>query len=146
MLAIGYLLYLMKRSNERVGRVVIILLWSSITLATLLLGISIINFVLIQVAAIWTIRCLYFHGSILPALLDLGLAGLGLVASAWAILQTGSITTAIWCFFLSQCLFVLIPGFNQNRETIHSFNSVEQDRFQSAHRVALDAVRKLSTH
>ena len=41
---------------------------------------------------------------------------------------------------------IVIPGFGGNRDTQSCFNPVAQDRFQSAHRVALDAVRKLSIH
>ena len=145
-LAIGYLLYLMKRSNERIGRVVVIATWLIATLGSLLTDTSLLYFALIQVAAVWITRSLYFHASVLPALLDLGLVAFGLVASAWAILQTGSVMTAIWCFFLTQSLFVLIPDFGGNRGTQSCFNPAAQDRFQSAHRVALDAVRKLSTH
>ena len=145
-LAIGYMLYLMKRSNERTGRVVMISLWLIVTLGSLLLGTSLIGFALVQVASVWIVRSLYFQPSPLPALLDLGLVAFGLVTSAWAILQTGSLMTAIWCFFLTQSLFVLIPGFSRNRDVQNCFIPVEQDRFKSAHRVALDAVRKLSTH
>ncbi len=145
-LAIGYLLYLMKRSNERTGRIVMVALWLIATLGSLLAGTSLLYFALIQVAAVWITRSLYFHASVLPALLDLGLVCFGLVASAWAIFQTGSVMTAIWCFFLTQSLFVLIPGISSNRDSQSSFNPAAQDRFQSAHRVALDAVRKLSTH
>ena len=145
-LVLGYLIYLLKRSNEHTGRVVMIAIWSIATLACLLLDTSLISFLLVQVASIWIVRSLYFHASVLPALLDLGLVTFGLVATAWAILQTGSAMTAIWCFFLSQSLFVLIPGFANRHDKTGSFNPVEVDRFQSAHRVALDAVRKLSTH
>lgn len=146
LLAISYLLYLMKRSNERIGRIVMLALWLIVTLGSLLAGTSLIYFALIQIAAIWITRSLYFHASVLPAFLDLGLACFGLVASAWAILQTGSVMAAIWCFFLTQSLFVLIPVFSSNHDTQGCSNPVEQDRFQSAHRVARDAVRKLSTH
>jgi len=145
-LAVSYLLYLIRRSNERTGRVVIIAVWISMTLASLLLGASLTWFALIQLASVWIVRSLYFHTSILPALLDLGLVGFGLVAAGWAILQTGNVMTAIWCFFLSQSLFVLIPTFADRQHIQDFFVPVEQDRFQSAHRVALDAVRKLSTH
>jgi len=145
-LAISYLLYLMKRSNEHTGRVLVIAAWLIATLGSLLAGTSLIYFALIQVAAVWITRSLYFHASVLPALLDLGLVAFGLVASAWAILQTGSVMTAIWCFFLTQSLFVLIPAISSDRDPQSCFNSVEQDRFKSAHRVAMDAVRKLSTH
>jgi hypothetical protein len=146
LLTIAYLLYLMKRSNEHVGRVVMIAAWLIATLGSLLLDTSLLYFGLIQVTAVWITRSLYFHVSVIPALLDLGLIGFGVVASVWAVMQTGSVMTAIWCFFLSQSLFVLIPGFSSHRDTQSCSNSVEVDRFQSAHRVALDAVRKLSTH
>ena len=123
-----------------------IAIWSIATLTSMLLDTSLISFLLVQAASIWVVRSMYFHTSVLPALLDLGLVTFGLVATAWAILQTSSVMIAIWCFFLTQSLFVLIPGFANNRDKKGSFNPVEVDRFQSAHRVALDAVRKLSTH
>jgi RES domain-containing protein len=145
-LALGYLIYLLKRSNERTGRVVMVALWLIATLACLLLDTSLLGFLLVQAALIWVVRSLYVHASVLPALLDLGLVAIALVASAWAILQTDSVITAIWCFFLTQSLFVLIPGFASTHDNASCFNPVEADRFQSAHRVALDAVRKLSTH
>ena len=145
-LGLGYLIYLLKRSNERTGRVVMVALWFIATLACILLDTSLAGFLLVQAGLIWVVRSLYFHASVLPALLDLGLVCLALVASAWAILQTGSVMTAIWCFFLTQSVFVLIPGFASARDNASCFNAVEVDRFQSAHRVALDAVRKLSTH
>ena len=145
-LGLGYLIYLLKRSNERTGRVVMVALWLIATLACILLDTSLAGFLLVQATLIWVVRSLYFHGSVLPALLDLGLVASGLVASAWAILQTGSVMTATWCFFLTQSLFVLIPAFAGNRDDASCLSPVEADRFQSAHRVALDAVRKLSTH
>lgn len=144
-LGLGYLVYLLKRSSERTGHVVMIALWAIASLTCILLDTSLFGTLLVQAALIWIVRSLYFQASVLPALLDLGLVALGLLASAWAILQTGSAVTAIWCFFLTQSLFVLIPGFAGTRDDASYFNPVESDRFQSAHRVALDAVRKLST-
>ena len=144
-LGLGYLIYLLKRSNERTGRVVMIAFWLVASLTCMLLEPSLLSTLLVQAALIWIVRSLYFQASVLPALLDLGLVAFGLLASAWAILQTGSVITAIWCFFLTQSLFVLIPGFASTHDNSRYFNPVEADRFQSAHRVALDAVRKLST-
>ncbi len=146
MLGLGYLVYLLKRSNERTGRVVMVALWLIVTLTSTLLDISLVGFLLVQVGLLWMVRSLYFHASILPSLLDLGLVAFALLASTWAILQTGSVMTAIWCFFLTQSLFVLIPGFATEGDNTSCFDPPEADRFQSAHRVALDAVRKLSTH
>ena len=144
-LGLGYLIYLLKRSSERTGRVVMLALWLIASLTCMLLDTPLLVTLVVQTALIWIVRSLYFQASVLPALLDLGLVALGLLASAWAILQTGSVITAIWCFFLTQSLFVLIPGFSSTGDNAGYFNPVESDRFQSAHRVALDAVRKLST-
>ena len=55
-LAIGYLLYLMKRSNEHTGRVLMLAVWLIATFGSLLLGTSLIHYALIQVAAIWITR------------------------------------------------------------------------------------------
>ncbi len=145
LLVSGYLIYLLKRSEEHTGRIVMLALWFFLTVGGLLLEASLITFIVIQLAAIWIIRSLYFHASVLPSLLDLGLVGLGQIAAVWALLQTGSVMTSIWSFFLTQSLFVLIPAFKRNRDLGNHHNPVEQNRFQSAHRVALDAVRKLST-
>ena len=145
-LGLAYLIYLLKRSNERTGRVVMVGVWLIATLACVLVDSSLLGFLLVQAALVWVIRSLYFHASVLPALLDLGLVCFALVASAWALLQTGSVMIAIWCFFLTQSLFVLIPDFSGNRQQVTSFAPVDTDRFHSAHRLALDAVRKLSTH
>lgn len=145
-LALAYLLFLLKRSAERSGRVLMMVAWLIVTLSGWILDISLLGFVLSQATTIWIIRSLYFHSSILPTLLDLGLIAFGLTASAWAILQTGSVVLAIWCFFLSQSLFGLIPNFGGSRVSFTDFNTGHHDRFQSAHRVALDAVRKLLAH
>ena len=145
-LSLGYLVFLLKQGQTRRGRVVVISAWFALSLGGWLIDASLVTQILLQLSLIWIVRSLYFHASVLPALLDLGLVCLALVASAWAILQTGSVMTAIWCFFLAQSLFVLIPAFAGNRDDASCLSPVEADRFQSAHRVALDAVRKLSTH
>lgn len=145
-LALAYLIFLLKRSEERSGRVVVMAAWLILTTGAWILDLSLLWFVLGQAATIWIIRSLYFHASVLPALFDLGLIAFGLTASAWAILQTGSVAVAIWSFFLTQSLFGLIPAFAGSDHTPAGIDANHQDRFQSAHRVALDAVRKLSTH
>lgn len=145
-LALAYLIFLLNRSEERSGRIVVMASWFIVTSSVWILDFSLLWFVLCQAATIWIIRSLYFHSSVLPALFDLGLIAFGLTASAWALLQTGSVVMATWCFFLTQSLFGLIPGFAGFGHSPADINTYHQDRFQSAHRVALDAVRKLSTH
>jgi len=144
-LALAYLIFLLKRTRERSGRIVVMASWLIVTSSVWMLDSSLLWFVLSQAATIWIIRSLYFHSSVLPALFDLGLIAFGLTAGAWAILQTGSLVMATWCFFLTQSLFGLIPHFAGSDHSPGDINAHHQDRFQSAHRVALDAVRKLST-
>jgi hypothetical protein len=100
--------------------------------------------VLIQAGIIWLLRSLYFHGSILSAALDFGLVSVGLAASAWAMVNTGSLGGALWSFFLVQALFCWIPDLARKQPGDIYRNQHDQSSFQSAHRVALDAVRKLT--
>ena len=139
-----YLVYLLKRSNARVGRVVVIAGWAFTSLACWLFEVPLFEQVLIQAGIVWLVRSLYFHASMFAAALDFGLVSAGLAASAWAMVNTGSLAGALWSFFLVQALFCWIPAFAHKRtEQIYS-SQQDQSTFQSAHRVALDAVRKLT--
>ena len=139
-----YLLYLLKHGNARVGRVLIVTAWALISLAGWLFELPLVEQVLLQSALIWLVRSLYFHASVFAALLDLGLVSMGLAASAWAILNTGSLATAIWSFLLVQALFGWIPAFTNKPGAAVFDDRPGQSSFQTAHRVAVDAVRKLS--
>ena len=139
-----YLVYLMRRSRARVGRIVAIGAWASASLACWFFDLPLFEQVLIQAGFIWLIRSLYFHGSIFAAVLDFGLVSVGLAAASWAMLNTGSLAAALWSFFLVQALFCWIPDLAQRQSGIDSPRAHESGSFQSAHRVALDAVRKLT--
>jgi hypothetical protein len=139
-----YLVYLLKRSKAKVGRVVVIAGWAATSLGCWLLDIPLFTQVLVQTGIIWLVRSLYFHGSILSAALDFGLVSVGLAASAWAMLNTGSLGGALWSFFLVQALFCWIPNLARKQPGDLYRNQHDQSSFQSAHRVALDAVRKLT--
>jgi hypothetical protein len=52
----------------------------------------------------------------------------------------------IWCFFLVQALFVLIPRSIERKSRTVQPGHGGEDRFQHAYRVADAAVRKLTTH
>jgi len=139
-----YLVYLLKRSSARVGRVVVIASWALASLAGWFFEIPLFEQVLIQAGIIWLVRSLYFHGSIFSAALDFGLVTAGLAASAWAMVNTGSLAGALWSFFLIQALFCWIPDLSRKQSGDIHHNQHDQSSFQSAHRVALDAVRKLT--
>lgn len=139
-----YLIYLLKRSKAKVGRVVVIASWAVTSLGCWFFEIPLFTQVLIQAGLIWLVRALYFHSSIFAATLDGALVSFGLAASAWAMLNTGSLAGALWTFFLVQALFCWIPNLNRKQSSGIDHNQSDQSQFQSAHRVALDAVRKLT--
>ena len=139
-----YLIYLLKRSRARIGRVVVIAGWGLTSLACWFFDILLFEQVLIQAGFIWLVRSLYFHGSMISAALDFGLVSIGLAASAWTMVNTASLPAALWSFFLLQALFCWVPQLARQQSAGIQNNQREQSSFQSAHRVALDAVRKLT--
>ena len=144
-----YLLYLLKRSKARIGRVVVIVGWAVTSLVCWFFDVALLEQVLIQAGMIWLVRSLYFHGSLFSAALDFGLVSAGLAASAWAMVNTGSLAAALWSFFLVQALFCWLPQLAREQTGLGLYGNgqhgaTDPSQFQSAHRVAEDAVRKLS--
>ena len=143
--ALGYVLYLLARSPGRVGRTSTLGLWALTTLATLSLEPSLGLHVLVQMGLIWLIRSLYFYSSVLAALADLGLSGLGLSAALWAAERSGSLFLSLWCLLLVQALFVAIPSHLRRNTKPIELSSEADERFERAHRTADNALRRLST-
>ncbi len=140
----SYVFWLISRSDAHIGRLTSIVGW---TIATAVLGFSSVAlplYLLVHVALIWLIRSLYFHSSVLPALLDLVLSALGLAAAVWAAEQSNSVFLAAWCFFLAQSFFVVIPRTLKDRST-ESPDEVDQP-FQRAQRTAEAALRRISAN
>jgi hypothetical protein len=144
-IALGYIIYLFSRSRERIGRLTALGFWAIAAGATWWLAPSLSMYLLVHLGLIWLIRSLYFYSSVLSALADLGLAGLGLAAAVWASIHTGSLFLGIWCFFLLQALFVAIPASLERKASHRQPVPDHEDRFQRAHRAAESAVRKLSS-
>jgi hypothetical protein len=144
-LSLGYLLYLLARSRERVGRLTTLAAWSLTALALWWLQSPLSLYVLGHLGALWLVRSLYFHSGPLAALADLGLNAFALAAALWALGHTGSLLLALWCFFLVQALFVAIPA-RPPREC--GDGAAEPDleaHFQQAQRTAEAALRRLSS-
>ncbi len=118
--------------------------WFALNLGGLLLGISLIEQILLQLSIIWVARSLYFHASIVAALLDLILIIMASGAAVWAAIQTDSLITAVWSFFLCQSLFSFIPDLSRKANPKDQACTTANDHFDNAHRVAQEAVRKLS--
>lgn len=143
LLSLAYLIYLLRYSEIRRGRVIVLMVWMSINFAAWFFNLSLINLMAINLLMIWLLRSLYFHSSISAAILDLILVAMSAGAGTWALLQTSSLVAAVWCFFLCQSLFSAIPqSFTAGNKI--SADGNEADRFEAAYRVAQDAVRKLS--
>ena len=142
---LAYLLYLLSRSRERIGRISVILIWSVMVITLWFFWPPITLFILFHMIAIWLVRSLYFYSSLFSALADLSLHGLSIAAAFWAASHTGSLFLTIWCFFLTQALFVLIPTqlSSKSNKSIPINNDAQ---FQRAYQAADAAVRKLSTH
>lgn len=144
MVSAAYIGYLMIRSRERLGRLTVFSVWFGATLLSMIFVPSLVMFALMQLGMIWVIRSLYYYNSVLAALADLGLIGLSTAIALWAWLNTHSLFLAMWCFFLVQALFVLIPKQfkTQNSKDLNSNHA--SDRFEHAYLAAEQAVRQLT--
>jgi len=144
-LTLAYVIYLLNRSNEKVGRITVITAWSVITIITWVVWPPAPLFILINLGAIWLIRSLYFYSSLFSSFADLVLTAISIAIAFWAASHTGSLFLSLWCFFLTQALFVLIPS--SMKSTQNNTASTNTDtNFQHAYQAAETAVQKLSTH
>jgi hypothetical protein len=137
----GYLIYLLRRSPERVGRITLICLWGLAATAAWILNLPLLHYLALHLGLIWLARSLYFYSSLLSALADLGLTAFSLAAALWAMNHSHSLFLGIWSLFLVQALFTFIPASLQRRDKALP----ETDRFDRAHRAAETALRKLSS-
>ena len=139
--AFAYVLYVIGRSGERVGRITTVVCWSVGAPAAWLLGLPLAGYVLLHVGLVWLVRSLYHYSGLLAALVDLGVSLLGVAFAAWALQHSGSGFLALWCFFLVQAFPALIPATlgERGRES-----TVTDDAFARAHRAAENAVRRIS--
>lgn len=142
-LGLAYILYLLSRSDARVGRVTCLAIWLVFTISTWVISPPLTFYILLHVSAIWLIRSLYFYSSTLPALLDLGLNLLGTATAFWAISHSGSVFLGAWCFFLTQALFVLIPRAAGRPQKTGTVTAPDSENFEQARRRAESAIRAL---
>lgn len=141
--AFAYLIYLLRRSRERVGRVAVVVFWLVGAGVLWLAQPPLLLYVAAHLGMIWLIRSLYFHASVLSALADLGLSGFSLIAALWAANQTGSLFMTLWSLLLVQALFVAIPA--SFRKGAGADDAGESDEFQRAHANAEAALRRLTS-
>ena len=143
----SYLGYLLKRSDQKLGRITAAACWLTISVASWLLAPSLLSLAAIHLLVIWLVRSLYFYSSLLLALADLGLSALALLVACWAWVSAGSLFLLFWSHFLVQGLFVAIPrGFSAaGGASKQQQSSVSAATFETAHSAAQQALRKLFT-
>lgn len=139
----GYLVWLVSRSEARIGRVTTLAAWCVATAVLWIAAAPLPLYLLTHVAMIWLVRSLYFHSSVIPALLDLCLNVLSVGAALWAVEQTASVFVALWCFFLVQALFVAIPEMSSAPTGVDAHDP--EPTFERARRAAEAALRRIST-
>ena len=144
-LAFAYIVYLLSRSQERIGRITVILIWSVLLVLLWIIYLPLTLFVVLHVLAIWLVRSLYCYASLVSSLADLGLNALSVTTAFWALQHTGSLFLTFWSFLLVQALFVFIPtGIVSPATEKETIGNSESD-FKHAYQTAEAAVRKLST-
>jgi hypothetical protein len=143
LLGFAYVLELLARSGERVGRVTTVTAWALGACLAASAGLPLVAYVLVHVGLVWLVRSLYYYSSLVPALADFGLSLLGAAFAAWAAQRTGSAWLALWCFFLAQAFHVLIPATLGRAGALT--HDAATDAFARAQRTAEAAVRRLST-
>jgi len=144
-LGLAYVLYLLSRSCERIGRVTTLTLWIVLAVVAWWTAPPLPAYLLVHVGAVWLVRSLYFYSGVLPALMDLGLSALSVSASVWAITRSGSVLLAAWCFFLVQALFVAIPRAMKSERRAPPDVAIQGETFERARRQADRALRQLFT-
>ena len=145
-LGLGYILYLLGRSRDHVGRFVTLAAWVLISVASWLTLQDPILYLLMQAGIIWLVRSLYHQPGPLAAILDLMLGLAALAAGVWAFVHADSLFLGIWTYFLVQALFVTIPSAKGRRPAGRQAADSDPDHFQTAYRSADAALRKLSAH
>jgi hypothetical protein len=141
-LGLGYIIYLLKRSGERIGLLSTIVIWAVMTATLFIFNPSPLLFLTVQLGFIWIIRSLYFYASVISALADLALVSFSLMATIWATYQTDSLLLSIWCCLLVNSLFVFIPLDMEQRVDRSGSAAMQVDRFQQAYQAAESAIKQ----
>jgi hypothetical protein len=142
-LGLAYVLYLLRRSRKRTGRIVTVAAWLSVAALDWFLVPDPLLYLAVHLGMVWLVRSLYHQSGPMAALADLALNAFALMAGIWAFLHADSLFLGVWSFFLVQALFVGIPTTRAagRRGTQHDR---QVDPFQAACRSAEAALRRLS--
>jgi len=143
-ISFAYILYLLSRSNERLGRIIVVSVLL-ISMTTMWFAWPPITFFIFgHMIIIWLVRSLYFYSSLASSLSDLTLNGFSILLAFVVAGHTDSLFLTLWCFFLMQALFVLIPKTIPKPKSEHSISVGNEEDFQQSYRAAQVAIQQLS--
>jgi hypothetical protein len=142
LLALSYLLYLLRSTGARTGRIVTLSAWGACSALAWWFAPSLPFYLLLHAGAIWLIRSLYAYSSLIPAVIDLALSALAVLIFAWAFMRTGSVFLATWSYFLVQALWTFVPHKLRRSRAIASM-AADHTGFERARRQADAALHQL---
>ncbi|MEX0976481.1 MAG: hypothetical protein WDZ50_05235 [Woeseia sp.] len=141
-----YLVWLIRGSQRRSGRLVALAFWGALSVGCWILAPTLSVFLLVHITAIWLIRSCLVYSGLLPALLDLALTAVSTAAAGLAFSRSGSVFLTTWCFFLLQALFVSIPIRVAPEKNAHGLDDeVDNEPFERAKRRGEAALEQLFT-
>lgn len=142
--ALAYFLYLLWRLPYRPGKL-LLGVTSCLLLLPAFVFLSLPALVLLSAGCLWMLRSWLRYRSPLSGVCDALLIAFGLAAAVWAALQTGSILISLWCFFLVQALFCLIPRQFSKKTADRAATTVcrPEGGFDEAFAAAEQALRRL---
>ena len=88
----AYVMYLLFRSRIRTGRIATMALWGISAIGIWFFAPSFAWYVIAHAGLIWLVRAPYFYTGLWPALLDLGIGALGVIAAVATAKHTGSLS------------------------------------------------------
>lgn len=136
--AVGYGVALVYISRTRAGRVMLPLAVSGLALGAFALTASVSALALIHTLAISVLRVVLFRRNLVTLIVDFALGLLALSAALLAL--PGSLTLAVWTYFLVQALVCVLAGLGASTRA----NTINNNCYQSACAQAERALHRLS--
>lgn len=142
LLTIAYLVYLIRKSRFRAGKVALSIGCPVILLAAVYFFKTAEGLLAFETGMVWIVRTILHHSGVLAASADLVLCLISSALAGWAFTAVDSMTAGVWCYFLAQSLWVLIPGSPASKRHAPE-KGTDRCRFNRAYESAEEALRML---
>lgn len=145
LLSAAYGIYLLARSEERSGYLLLAMVWLLAVLATWFIFPKLAVYIAIHLGLMWLTRALYHCSGPIACGFDFVLHVFAYSATLWAAVTTNSIMAATWCLFLTLALFSFIPDASSSNTSGNAHSKDPSGRaFHDALRTARAAAEKLA--